>query len=161
MKSIEDFTFYRDDITQVAVELNTGGVAANPLTVVSCQSGSIVCAFETLLNADFFEDGAGEVSGSGSAFLELGGNDKEQESVGRTRTRIRKLEAGEDYVTETADDLLAKRATKYQIKITLIPVVEMDLQEEVSSGATATQVLATAAATTTALLFSVISLLYV
>jgi len=161
MKAIEDFTFYRDDITQVAVELNTGGVAANQLTVVSCQSGSIVCAFETLLNADFFKDGAGIVSGSGSAFLELGGNDKEQESVGRTRTRIRKLQAGEDYVTETADDLLAKRATKYQIKITLLPVVKMDFQEEVSSGATATQVLAAAAATTTALLFSVISLFYV
>jgi len=155
MKAIEDFTFYRGDTKQVAVELNTGGVAANPLTVVSCQSGSIVCAFETLLNADFFLDGAGVVTGSGSAFLELRGDDEEQGSVVRTRTR--KLQAGEDTITKTADELLAERATKYQIKITLIPVEKIDLKEGISSGATATQVLATT--TTTALLFSVIPLL--
>jgi len=157
IKAIEDFTFYRGDTEQVAVEKNTGGVAANTLTVVSCQSGSIVCAFETLLNADFFSGGAGVVSGSGSAFLKLRDNDEEQGSVvrTRTRTRARKLQAGEDAITKSADELLAERATKYQIKITLIPVERIDLKDQVpvSGGASATQVLA---AITTALLFSVV-----
>ena len=57
MRQIEQFTFRReipDSVSQEAIEAGTGGVAADPLTVVSCRPGSVVCAFETLLTADFF-----------------------------------------------------------------------------------------------------------
>ena len=57
MRQLEQFTFYRDlpvSIKQASIEPGTGGVPVDPLTLVSCRSGSTVCAFETLLQADFF-----------------------------------------------------------------------------------------------------------
>ena len=59
MSQIERFTFFRQlpaVIQQSAIDPNTGGVPADQLTVVQCRPGSIICAFETLLNADFFTE---------------------------------------------------------------------------------------------------------
>ncbi|OEU20087.1 hypothetical protein FRACYDRAFT_268171, partial [Fragilariopsis cylindrus CCMP1102] len=51
IRSFEDFTFFRGDAEQVAILPDTGGVAADALTIISCIPGSSVCAFETLLSA--------------------------------------------------------------------------------------------------------------
>jgi len=74
MRDLEQFTFRRSDpssVQQVAIAAGTGGQPANPLTVASCTPGAIVCAFETLLQADFFVS-EGKVMGIGSVFLQLG-----------------------------------------------------------------------------------------
>lgn len=88
LRDLEQFTFRREDpksVSQVAIEAGTGGEAADQLTVVSCAPGSIVCAFETLLQADFFVS-EGTVVGIGSVFLQIGqGNDS---------TTARRLEGG-------------------------------------------------------------------
>ena len=73
LRQIEEFTFRRDNYTQVAIAPNTGGVAANQLTVVSCVPGSSLCAFETLLSSEFFTT-PGVVNGNGSAYLQFGTN---------------------------------------------------------------------------------------
>jgi hypothetical protein len=156
IKSFEDFTFYRGDAEQVAIEPDTGGVAADALTVISCLPGSAVCAFETLLNANFFQDGAGVVFGTGSAFLQFG-LDPDAEAVVRTRDRRNLQTVGT--TTKTANELLAERATKYTVDITVLPVEKMNSEDKVTgSGASSTSIATqtTAAAT---LLFSVISLL--
>lgn len=57
MRQIEDFVYRREmpfSTRQQAIKAGTGGVPADQLTVVSCRPGSVVCAFETLLFADFF-----------------------------------------------------------------------------------------------------------
>lgn len=77
MNKIEQFEFYRQIpklTTQSAIDPNTGGVAADLLTVVQCRQGSIICAFETLLNAEFFTE-EGLIHGQGLAFLQLGDED--------------------------------------------------------------------------------------
>lgn len=65
MRQLESFTFRREipiGIEQAAIDPGTGGVPADQLTIVSCRPGSTVCAFETLLQADFFQ-GEGVVMG--------------------------------------------------------------------------------------------------
>ena len=65
MRQLESFKFRRLSpvlVEQDAIEPQTEGVSANQFTIVSCRPGSTVCAFETLLGADFFM-GAGEVVG--------------------------------------------------------------------------------------------------
>jgi hypothetical protein len=65
IRQLEQFTFRREIPTstkQVAIESKTGGVPADGLTIVSCQPGSTVCAFETLLQAAFFT-GPGIIAG--------------------------------------------------------------------------------------------------
>lgn len=148
IKALEEFTFYRGETTQAAIKPNTGGVPANPLTVISCQSGWTVCAFETLLNADFFQ-GAGFVVGEGSAFLGLGSSEDSAVRI-RTRTRGRNLQVDEG---KSADELLAERATNYKVSITVVPVEKVNLENQFSGGATVTRVMVT---TTTVLLFYVI-----
>lgn len=72
LRYIEEFFFYRDDAYQEAIASGTLGSAANDLTVVDCVPGSELCAFETLLSAQFFVNGTGTVQGRGSAFLQFG-----------------------------------------------------------------------------------------
>jgi hypothetical protein len=65
MRQLEAFTFRREipiSTKQVAIEPETGGVPSDQLTVVSCRPGYMVCAFETLLQANFFT-GPGVISG--------------------------------------------------------------------------------------------------
>jgi hypothetical protein len=126
IKSFEDFTFYRGDATQVAIFPDTDGAAADALTIISCLPGSTVCAFETLLNANFFQDGAGVVFGTGSAFLQFG-LDPVEEAVVRTRDRRNLQSVGT--TTKTANELLAERATKYSVEITVLPVEKMDFED--------------------------------
>lgn len=74
LRYIEEFTFLREDISQVAISPQTAGVAGSELTVVSCEAGATLCAFETLLGAQFFSS-TGIVSGEGTAFLQFGQGD--------------------------------------------------------------------------------------
>lgn len=74
LRELEQFTFRREDpspVRQVAIAAGSGGQAADQLTVVSCTPGAIVCAFETLLQANFFLS-PGTVMGIGSVFLQFG-----------------------------------------------------------------------------------------
>jgi len=139
IENIEEFTFYQGTTKQVAIEPNTGGVAAGPLTVISCQPGWTVCAFETLLNAKFFQE-PGVVTGEGYVFLGLG-NGEEGGSVARVRTRGRNLQY--DPYSKSADELLAERATGFRMDITIMPVEKLNLEDQVGYGSTATRVLTT------------------
>ena len=69
MRAIDDFHFYRGQISQDAVV--DGMPSSDGLTDVNCQPGSLVCSFETLLYAYFFRV-AGLVSGEGTATLQFG-----------------------------------------------------------------------------------------
>lgn len=72
LRYIEEFSFYMGEVIQVAIEPGTLGSAADALTIVDCQPGSELCVFETLLRAEFFEEGSGVVTGRGVAFLQFG-----------------------------------------------------------------------------------------
>merc|ERR1711971_154441 len=91
----------------------------------------------------------GFVVGEGSAFLGLGSSEDSAVRI-RTRTRGRNLQVDEG---KSADELLAERATKYKVSITVVPVEKVNLEDQFSGGATVTRVLVT---TTMVLLFSVI-----
>lgn len=108
MRQLESFKFRRQapvEVEQVAISPNTGGVGASELTVVSCRPGSTVCAFETLLTADFFIR-EGVVIGNGMAFLQLGvGN-------GVVSRRL----AG------TPNQVLADKATGFSVMLKLLEV---------------------------------------
>jgi hypothetical protein len=67
---IEELTFVRDNHTQLAIEPGSGGEPASNSTVVSCEPGSTLCAFETLLEADFFTS-MGIVEAIGTVFLQF------------------------------------------------------------------------------------------
>lgn len=123
MKRVEEFRFARDDATQVSISPNSGGVAADALTVVSCQPGSTVCAFETLLGAAFFE-GAGTVTGTGTAYLQLVNGD-DSAATGR------KLQGS----GKTANELLSEQPTEYSVTLFVVPVERFTSANEVSSGA--------------------------
>ena len=75
MNAIEDFTFERDYggpiglITQIAIENKQE--ASNYMTALFCTPGSLICAFETVLMADFFIS-PGLTYGSGTAILQFG-----------------------------------------------------------------------------------------
>jgi hypothetical protein len=87
LRYIEEFTFRRDDITQVAIAPEMGGVAASELTVVSCEPGATLCAFETLLGAAFFTS-TGIVNGDGTAFLQFGQGDTRRVKVVSRSTQV-------------------------------------------------------------------------
>jgi len=117
LRQLEQFTFRREipvSASQVAIKSGTGGVAADGLTVVSCQPGSTVCAFETLLKADFFRS-EGVIVGQGQAFLQLGTNEETEFS--------RRLEGG------SVNQELAKNPTSFTVIIELVNVdsVRMEL----------------------------------
>jgi hypothetical protein len=73
MRQIDSFTFYREKedgekITQTAV---TNGVSANKeLTSLTCERGSNLCHFETLLKSDFYYK-PGMIMGYGEAWLQV------------------------------------------------------------------------------------------
>eukprot|EP00339_Tiarina_fusa_P018457 CAMPEP_0117012630 /NCGR_PEP_ID=MMETSP0472-20121206/10586_1 /TAXON_ID=693140 ORGANISM="Tiarina fusus, Strain LIS" /NCGR_SAMPLE_ID=MMETSP0472 /ASSEMBLY_ACC=CAM_ASM_000603 /LENGTH=384 /DNA_ID=CAMNT_0004715743 /DNA_START=131 /DNA_END=1285 /DNA_ORIENTATION=- len=124
LRYIDEFTFQREEHLQVAIEPGNGGEAANELTVVSCVPGALVCAFETLLGAEFFADGVGIVYGYGTAFLQFGQEDE-------AATSGRRLQSDR----LSAEELLAARPTAFGFEIVSIPV-----ENEFASG---TPVLAT------------------
>mmetsp|Transcript_61547 Transcript_61547/g.150663 ORF Transcript_61547/g.150663 Transcript_61547/m.150663 type:complete len:519 (+) Transcript_61547:352-1908(+) len=137
IRQIEEFTFTRDSYTQVSISPSTGGAPADELTVVSCVSGATVCAFETLLSADFFRDGAGVVYGSGLAYLQIG-DDVIEQSV-RVRRRGRKMRGMRNSRTNSTsstisrrrnqvarqgrsgNELLAERPTSFQLEVVVVP----------------------------------------
>lgn len=152
MKSLEEFTFSLADgsYDQVAIQPGTGGVAADLLTTVSCEEGQIVCAFETLLNANFFTaNGPNVVLGKGSAFLTISYNENNISTTdGRqlrnffgkdvnkpgindvaTKKTMRTLQIDADGLsatTATPNELLSERPTNYVMQIAVIPVEAID-----------------------------------
>jgi len=123
MRQLESFTFRRESpikIEQVAISPNTGGVPADELTVVSCRPGSTVCAFETLLTADFFIN-EGVVVGNGLTYLQLGPG---------TSAVSRRLEG-------TPNQILADKPTGFSVMIKLMEV-ESSYQVAATSGAAST-----------------------
>jgi len=124
LRYIEEFTFTRDDLSQVAISPGNGGAAADDLTVVSCFSGATICAFETLLNSAFFDGGIGVVLGTGKAFLQIG-----QGPIEAVTTRRRLQENN----GKSPDSLLAERPTNFQLEVVAIP--EESSNKPVISGA--------------------------
>jgi len=121
MNQLEDFTFSREIpklIKQAAISPATGGVPSDRLTVVSCRPGSTVCAFETLLNANFFS-GEGTVTGQGKAFLQLGTGNS---------VAARRLQG-------TPNQELAAKPTSYSLVINLVPLDSLG-REALSSAPT-------------------------
>jgi len=111
MRQIEKFDFFRmtpNQVSQSAILPETGGVPADPLTIVQCRPGSMICAFETLLNANFFT-GEGIVNGQGLAYLQLGGGD--------VSTERRMEEASTDLLSP--NDVLRRKPTPFSIRISL------------------------------------------
>lgn len=75
MRRIESFTYMREkptDGSTIFQKAILDGVSANPaLTELTCERGTEVCFFDTLLRSDFFF-GRGEVYGFGEAWLQYG-----------------------------------------------------------------------------------------
>jgi hypothetical protein len=112
LRYIEEFTFFREDHIQVAIEPGTEGAPATQLTVVDCPAGSELCAFETLLGAEFFEDGIGIVEGTGTAYLQFGQNDdvfrRLQDTISQDGTK-------------SPQEILAERPTAFRFEIVAVP----------------------------------------
>jgi hypothetical protein len=70
MRRIDSFIYTRNLTSQGAI-VNNGAVAGNELTELWCATGSLLCSFETLLSA-YFYDGAGTVTGIGTATVQFG-----------------------------------------------------------------------------------------
>jgi hypothetical protein len=109
LRYIEEFTFTRDNYSQVAIAPGNEGAPASELTVVSCEAGSVLCAFETLLGAEFFSDGVGIVHGSGTAFLQFGEGE------------IRRLQVTGDWGEKTPAEVLEERPTEFNFDIVALP----------------------------------------
>lgn len=110
LRFIETFEFRREPYTQVAIEPDTFGSPANSLTIVDCISGSDLCAFETLLSAEFFLDGEGTITGSGMAYLQFG----TEEIVNQRNLQ--------DFNGRTAQQVLAEEPTGFSFDIRVVPV---------------------------------------
>mmetsp|Transcript_7457 Transcript_7457/g.16033 ORF Transcript_7457/g.16033 Transcript_7457/m.16033 type:complete len:410 (-) Transcript_7457:133-1362(-) len=101
IKAIEEFTWYRDyegalgRVSQVAVE--DSREASNSLSLLYCTPGSVICAFESMLFSSMFLT-QGEVSGAGTALLQLGGGDESSGTRGRdlveSPSKSRSLQGG-------------------------------------------------------------------
>jgi hypothetical protein len=111
LRYIEEFTFTREEHEQVAILPGTEGAPATELTVVSCEAGSVLCAFETLLGAEFFYGGVGIVHGTGTAFLQFG----EGEVVRR------RLQVGGDWGDKSPAEQLKERPTAFNFDIVALP----------------------------------------
>jgi len=148
MRQIEKFDFFRQIPTvtsQSAILPGTDGVAADLLTVVQCRPGTMVCAFETLLGAKFFQ-GEGIINGQGLAYLQIGGGDMS--------TERRMEESIPDLLSP--NDVLRRKPTVISINIRLLKLENFG-PLLLTSGAPAT---ATAAFMTTALLGASLTLLF-
>jgi hypothetical protein len=116
LRQIEEFTFQRDNYTQQAI---VGGAPADELTILSCFSGATVCAFETLLNSDFFQDGLGVVFGTGTAYLQLG-----EESIDqgvRARVLSNSDRRSQELQQVIGNDILAERSTIFALQVVVVP----------------------------------------
>jgi hypothetical protein len=109
LRYIDEFTFRRDDHEQVAIAPGNEGAPASELTVVSCEAGSALCAFETLLGAEFFSGGIGIVQGSGTAFLQFGEGE------------IRRLQVSGEWGEKTPAEVLEERPTQFSFDIVALP----------------------------------------
>ena len=69
MRSLDEFTFTRDDISQEAI-IGANVVAGNGLTNLACSNGVDVCVFETILFAAFYSS-VGIVLGSGAGSMQF------------------------------------------------------------------------------------------
>lgn len=114
LRQIEEFTFSRDEFSQVAIAPETGGAPNDELTVVSCFPGATVCAFETLLNSDFFKGGVGIVFGTGTAYVQIG-----EDAVETSRRRQERFLQQEGGIS--ANDLLAARPTTFPLEVVVVP----------------------------------------
>jgi hypothetical protein len=101
---IEEFSFNRENHTQPVIQPGSGGSPTSDLTVVTCDPGSDLCYFETVLGDEFF-DSLGIVEGTGTAFLEFGSHDKL---------------SGEDTIKDQAPSLKSA-PTKISFKIVALP----------------------------------------
>jgi hypothetical protein len=110
LRYIDEFTFQRDEHVQVAINPGEGGSPANELTFVSCVPGALICAFETLLGSQFFENGVGIVFGYGTAFLQFG---QDNETVVGRRLQFDGL---------SPEELLSARPTAFAFEIVSIPI---------------------------------------
>ena len=117
MREIQSFAFsrtYEDGktpaVNQVAIE--NSAAANNGLTDLFCERGWEVCAFETILFANFYRD-SGSVAGSGIASMQFGGSGR----------RLRALQANDQ---EAA-------IAEFEIEF-----VTLQTLENLTSGATAT-----------------------
>ena len=70
MRSVDEFTFSRDDMSQDAI-VGYNQEAHNGLTILFCRNGADVCIFETILFAAFY-DTPGVVLGSGTGSMQYG-----------------------------------------------------------------------------------------
>jgi hypothetical protein len=118
LKFIEEFTFDQYEHHQVSIRSGTHGEAANQLTEVSCTPGSELCAFETLLSAEFFVE-QGVVNGTGTAYLQLG-----RETIESERRRLQ-FPGDSDEAREHPQHLLDARPTKFYIEIQTMPVDDL------------------------------------
>ena len=127
LRYIDQFTFVRDEFEQLAIESGTQGAAASELTVVSCEAGSTLCAFETLLSSEFFDDGIGIVTGSGIAFLQFGpGPITGTSNITTTRRRMEEVNDG------STADLLANTPTGITFEIVAMPQEQTEALSESS-----------------------------
>jgi len=129
MRQIENFDFFRQipvPTRQSAIDPNTGGIAADQLTVVQCRPGSIICAFETMMNADFFTE-EGVISGQGLAYLQLGDEDA-SDIRSPTMRRMQEL--------LSPNEVLRERPISFQIRINLMTLENLGLPSLVSDAPT-------------------------
>jgi hypothetical protein len=115
LKFIDEFTFEQDDRQQESITSGTGGEAADQLTQVSCTPGSELCAFETLLSAEFFT-AQGTVNGTGTAYLQLGRETMEFEQ------RRLQFSGDSDEARDQPQYLLNARPTRFDFSIKTMPV---------------------------------------
>lgn len=115
LKFIDQFAFEQEGREQVAIRSGARGTAADKLTEVSCIAGSELCAFETLLSAQFFTE-EGTVFGAGTAYLQLGQVNRESPQ--------RRVQVGSNVAEarENPQDLLDARPTKFEFVIKTVPV---------------------------------------
>jgi hypothetical protein len=118
LRYIEEFTFTRqaEDVSQVAISPGTEGVAGSQLTVVSCEPGATLCAFETLLGAEFFSS-TGIVNGVGTAYLQFGQGDS-----GR---RVKAVSRSTQEVNDQGS-ALAGTPTKFTFDLVVLPYKDND-----------------------------------
>lgn len=128
LSHIEEFTFARGDLLQIAIAPETMGEPADSLTVVSCEAGSELCAFETFLGEQFFQGDVGVIVGTGSAYLQLGETEEGEEVVaegggggeGATR-RLVEVVSEKRRTLQSASELLAARPTGFAFEIVTLP----------------------------------------
>ena len=121
MRSIDQFQWFRDyggalgTITQLAIV--DGEPAANQLTLLFCEPGQEICAFESILMAMFYRF-AGTVSGTGLASMQFGSSAPSS----RRRSLLRGYEEElDDSRSLQGDDDLAAAVAEIELDADVIP----------------------------------------